>query len=293
MRPDRRRTGLWRAGAQALLFSLSSFSAASAFDSVPRRIASLNLTADEILVEILPLDRLVAATAAADDAGTSNVVGRLPPGVARFRRAEMERLLALSPDLVVVSEYTDPDFLRLVERSGMRVHRMRGLDSLAGFRAAILELGRAVGEEQGAVRLVERYDAVLAELSRRLAGVAKPRVLYWAGGMTAGRGTAIGALIEAAGAVNVGHELGVEGIAPIGAERAFVADPDTVLVGEGWKTTEALRAHPLLSRLRAVQQGRIVAMPTELLVTLSHHAAEACWYLSWALHPDRVPRPRP
>jgi len=260
---------------------------------IPRRIASLNLTADEILVEIIPVDRLVAATAAADDVGTSNVVGRIPPSVARFRRAEMERLLALSPDLVVVSEYTDADFLRLVERSGMRVHRMGGLDSLRGIRAAILDLGRAVGSEEGAARLAARYDARLAELARRLAGVPRPRVLYWAGGMTAGGGTAIGALIEGGGAANVGRELGLEGIAPIGAERAFVADPDYVLVGEGWKSTEALKAHPLLSQMRAVKQGRIVAMPTELLVTLSHHAADACWWLAGALHPDRVPPSRP
>jgi iron complex transport system substrate-binding protein len=235
----------------------------------------------------------VAATAAADDVGTSNIVGRVPAGVARFRRAEMERLLALSPDLVVVSEYTDADFLRLLERSGMRIHRMRGLDSLASIRAAVLDLGRAVGAPEAAGRLVARYDAVLADLGRRLQGAPRPRVLYWAGGMTAGSGTAIGALIEGGGAVNVGRELGLEGITPIGAERAFVADPDAILVGEGWKSTESLKAHPLLSKLPAVQRGRIVAMPTELLVTLSHHAAEACWYLGWALHPDRVPRPRP
>jgi len=277
----------------ALLFLLSASSAISALDSVPRRIASLNLTADEILVEIVPVDRLVAATAAADDAGTSNIVGRIPPGVARFRRAEMERLLALTPDLVVVSEYTDADFLRLLERSGMRVHRMTGLDSLAGIRAAILDLGRAVGGEEAARRLVTRYDARLTELAGRLEGAPRPRVLYWAGGMTAGAGTAIGALIEGGGAVNVGREMGLESIAPIGTERAFVADPDLVLVGEGWKSTEALKAHPLLSQMRAVRQGHIVAMPTELLVTLSHHAADACWYLAGVLHPDRVPRRRP
>lgn len=282
----------------AILLLLSAFSAASAFqsvafESVPQRIASMNLTADEILVEIVPVARLVAATAAADDVGTSNIVGRVPPGVARFRRAEMERLLALSPDLVVVSEYTDADFLRLVELSGMRVHRMRGLDSLAGVRAAVLDLGRAVGAEAPAERLVARYDAVLADLRRRLQGASKPRVLYWASGMTAGGGTAIGALIEGGGAVNVGGEMGLDGITPIGAERAFVADPDAILVGEGWKSTEALESHPLLSKMRAVKQGRIVAMPTELLVTLSHHAAEASWHLAWALHPDRVPRPRP
>ena len=175
----------------------------------------------------------------------------------------------------------------------MRVHRMGGLDSLAGIRAAILDLGRAVGSEEAARGLVARYDRQLAELARRLAGAPKPRLLYWAGGMTAGAGTAIGALIEGGGATNVGREMGLEGIAPIGAERAFVADPDAVLVGEGWKSAEALRDHPLLSQMRAVKTGRIVAMPTELLVTLSHHAAEACWYLAWALHPDRIPRPRP
>lgn len=261
--------------------------------SPPDRVASLNLTADEVLVEILPPERLVAVTAFADDATMSNVAGRVSPSVVRLPRADIERLVDLAPDLVVVSEYTDADFLRVLERSGLRVHRMSGLDSLAGFRSAILSLARAVGAEEAAARLVSRYDAVLAELSRRLAGVRRPRVLYWSEPHTAGEGTAIGALIEAAGGVNVGRELGLKGITPVGAERAFLAHPDAVLVGTWEGATASLKSHPLLSRLPAVQEGRIVEMPTPLLVTLSHHAAEACWYLGWALHPDRIPRPRP
>jgi iron complex transport system substrate-binding protein len=259
----------------------------------PQRIASLNLTADEVLVEILPVDRLVAVTAASDDVGTSNVVGRVPPGVARFRKADLERLVALSPDLVVASEYTDPDFLYLLERSGLRYHRMEGMHSLAGNRQAILDLGVAVGAAAGAEKLVARYDAVLADLAARLGGVARPRVMYWASGMTAGGDTAIGALIESAGARNVGAEIGVAGIGAVGAERAFVADPDVVLIGVWPGARKSLVEHPLLSRLRAVREGHIVEMPTELLVTLSQHAADASWYLAWALHPDRVPRSRP
>src|SRR5713226_6488190 len=259
----------------------------------PARVASLNLTADEILVEILPSRRLVAVTAWADDVGTSNVVGRVPPSVARFRKADLERLVALAPDLVVVSEYTDPDFLYLLERSGLRYHRMEGLRSLAGNRQAILDLGAAVGARAGAEKLVARYDAVLAELAERLRGVTRPRVMYWASGMTAGGDTAIGALIDSAGARNVGAEIGVVGIGPVGAERAFTADPDVVLIGVWPGARESLVQHPLLSRLRAVREGRIVEMPTELLVTLSQHGADACWYLAWALHPDRVPRSRP
>jgi len=277
--------------AAALVLALLAAGPARA--AVPLRVASLNLTADEVLVEILPSERLLAVTSFADERGTSNVVGRVPASAVRIPRADLERLVALQPDLVIVSEYTDPDFLHVLERSGLRYHRMEGLHSLAGYRQAILDLGTAVGARAGAEVLVARYDQVLADLARRLRGVARPRVLYWASGMTAGGDSAIGALIESAGAVNVGRELGVSGIAPIGAERAFVADPDVVLVGVWPGAREGLEQHPLLSKLRAVREGHVVQMPTELLVTLSQHAAEASWYLARALHPDRVPGPKP
>jgi iron complex transport system substrate-binding protein len=272
----------------ALLAALSGGSAA-AEPAKPQRVASLNLSADEVLVAILPPARLVAVTRWADAAGTSNVVGRVPTSAHRFERADLEQLVALRPDLVIVSEYTDADFLKQLERSGLRFHRMLGLDTLAGVRGAILELGRAVGEDAAARRLVAAYDAELAELGRRLAGAPKPRVLYWSGNMTAGRDTAIGALIEAAGAINLGREMGIAGIAPPGAERVFVADPDAVLVGTWPGSREALTGHPLLSRLRAVREGRIVELPTELLVALSQYTADAAWELGHLLHPDRVP----
>ena len=260
-------------------------------DPVPRpqRVASINLSADEVLVAILPPGRLVSVTRWADAPGTSNVVGRVAPAVHRFEKADMEQLVALRPDLVVVSEYTDADFLKQLERSGLRVHRMLGLDTLAGVRGAILELGRAVGEDDAARRLVAGYDAKLAELGRRLAGARKPRVLYWSGNMTAGAGTAIGALIEAAGAVNLGRAMGISGIAPPGAERAFVANPDLVLVGTWPGSRQALTDHPLLSQWAAVREGRIVALRTELLVALSQFTADAAWELAHLIHPDRVP----
>ena len=69
----------------------------------PRRVASLNLTSDELLVEMLPADRLVAVTRWADDAEMSNVAGHVPATVVHLPRADLERLIALRPDLVVVS----------------------------------------------------------------------------------------------------------------------------------------------------------------------------------------------
>ena len=262
---------------------------ANAEPAKPQRVASINLAADEVLVALLPPARLVSVTRWADEKGTSNVVGRVPAPVHRFVKADLEQLVSLRPDLVVVSEYTDADFLRQLELTGLRFHRMQGLTSIPGVRAAILDLGRAVGEEEAARVLVARFDSVLADLHRRLEGAKRPRVLYWSSGMTAGADTAIGALIEVAGGVNVGREMGVSGIAPPGAERVFVADPDVVLVGTWPRAQEDLTEHPLLQKMRAVREGRIVVLPTERLVALSQYTADAAWDLAHLLHPDRVP----
>jgi iron complex transport system substrate-binding protein len=273
----------------ALLLACGAVTPALAETPKPQRVASINLSADEVLVAILPPERLVSVTRWADAPGTSNVVGRVAPAVHRFVKADLEQLVALRPDLVVVSEYTDADFMKHLERSGLRVHRMLGLGTLAGVRGAILDLGRAVGEGEAARRLVAEFDWKLAELGRRLTGAKRPRILYWSGNMTAGADTAIGALIEAAGAVNVGREMGIVGIAPPGAERAFVTNPDGVLVGTWPGSKDALRSHPLFSQWAAVREGQIVALRTELLVALSQFTADAAWELAHLLHPDRVP----
>jgi len=278
---------------RGLVLALLLAAPAALVAEVPLRVASLNLTADELLVEMLPPDRLVAVTRWADDASMSNVAGRVPATAVRLPRADLERILALHPDLVVVSEYTDADFLRLVEKSGLRHHRMSGLDTLPGIRAAIVDLGRAVGAPQPAARLAARFDAVLAELARRLEGDPRPRVLYWGDPHTAGAGTAIGSLLEAAGASNVGRELGLRGIVPIAGEKAFAAEPDAFLVTEGSGASVALRRHPLLSRTRAVREGRVVEMPNHLLVALSDRAADAAWWLASRIHPARVPEAAP
>ena len=55
----------------------------------------------------------------------------------------------------------------------------------------------------------------------------------------------------------------------------------------------ALRQHPLLSRTRAVREGRVVEMPNRLLVALSDRAADAAWWLASRLHPTRVPEAAP
>lgn len=281
----------WAAASASLLLLLGLSGPLSALAAIPskapQRIASLNLAADEILADILPLSRLVAVTALVDESGTSNAVGRIPPGIARFPKVDVERLIALRPDLVVVSEYTDADVLRALRQSGLKVHRMTGLDSLPGFRRALLDLGEVVGEGAAASRLAAIFDARLGDVERRLAGVPRPRILYWASGFTAGSKTAFDALIRCGGGENAAALKGISGITPLGAERAYGLDPDWLFIGAHTTTSKEIHEHPLLSRMRAVKEGRVVEMPTELLVALNHHAVKACEFMARAVHGER------
>jgi iron complex transport system substrate-binding protein len=217
-------------------------------------------------------------------------VGRIPKTVARFPKVDVERLIALRPDLVVVSEYTDADVLRALQRSGLKVHRMIGLDSFPGFRRALVRLGDEVGEGAAAARLAADFDARLGEIERRLTGAPRPRVLYWASGFTSGARTAFDALIACGGGANAAARAGISGIAPIGAERAYRLDPDWLFIGGHTNTLKSINEHPLLSRMRAVRTGHIVEMPTELLVALNHHAVKSCEFMARSLHLDRFSR---
>jgi iron complex transport system substrate-binding protein len=247
----------------------------------------LNLASDEILADILPVARLVGVTALVDEVGTSNVVGRIPKSIARFPKVDIERLIALRPDLVVVSEYTDADVLRALRLSGLKVHRMIGLDSLAGFRQALLDLGRAVGEIEAASRLAAEFDERLHAIEVKLLGAPRPTLLYWASGFTAGAQTAFDALIRCGGGENAAARAGILGITPLGAERAYGLDPDWLFIGSHTTTSREIHEHPLLSMMRAVRAGHIVEMPTELLVALNHHAAASCEFMARTLHQER------
>jgi len=255
--------------------------------TAPQRVASVNLASDEILADILPLERLVAVTALVDEAGTSNAVGRIPPSIARFPKVDVERLIALRPDLVVVSEYTDADVLRALRQSGLKVYRMTGLDSLEGFKRALLDLGVVVGEKERAEKLAAEFDARLKDVEQRIAGTPRPKLLYWASGFTAGSKTAFDALIRCGGGENAAALKGITGITPLGAERAYGIDPDWLFIGAHTTTSKEIHEHPLLSKMRAVKAGHVVEMPTELLVALNHHAAKSCEFMAKALHPEK------
>ena len=86
---------------------------------------------------------------------------------------------------------------------------------------SIRAVGEAVGEEAAAARVVAGMETRLAAVAARRAGHAKPRVLSFSGGFTAGRGTSFDDIVRHAGAINEAAARGVEKFPKLSAEQVL------------------------------------------------------------------------
>lgn len=75
------------------------------FTKKPERIVSLTISTDEILLELVAVERIAALTYLVDDPGISNAVEKSKKVSARLDGNSAEAILALKPDLVIVADF--------------------------------------------------------------------------------------------------------------------------------------------------------------------------------------------
>ncbi len=265
----------------------------------PRRIASLTLMTDEILLELVGAERLVAVTVMADDPAISNVAGRIGPSVRRLT-LNVEHLLALAPDLVFLASWSDADSVRQLRDAGIAVHRVSSPRSIEAVRTTITEIARLVGAQPRAAALVRGMDETLARVRSRVEALRpeqRLRVLdYDPSGSSFGRGSSWDDIVRSAGCVNAVGDLPADPWGRVGlSQEALIAlDPDAIVL-PGWKWEDpqgARRAYerfasdPAFRSLRAVRSGRLLLADERHRLATSHHIVKAVEDLAAFAYPD-------
>ena len=160
-----------KASARLLALAILVAAMAASSPTQPRRIISLVPATTEMLFAMGAGDRL---------AGVSNY-DRFPPEVARLPRVgglldpDVERLLALKPDLVIVYG-TQTDLRRQLERANIPIfpYVHRGLPDITDTMRA---LGERIGAKAAADAAAARIEQQLAVIRTRVAGLSRPKTL--------------------------------------------------------------------------------------------------------------------
>ncbi len=160
-------------------------------------------------------------------------VRREKPRVAAFISADVPKILALEPDLVLTFSDLQADIVADLIRNNVAVHAFNQRD-IAGIFDMIRTLGALVGQPQKgdalAVKLSARLDDVRAHAAKL---PRRPRVYFeeWDEPMISGLGW-VSELVEAAGGIDIFPELSKFKNAKdriVTPEAVIAAQPDIII----------------------------------------------------------------
>ena len=194
------------------------------------------------------------------------------PRVSAFISADVPKILALKPDLVLTFSDLQADIVAELIRANVAVHAFNQRD-VAGILDMIRMLGALTGAAEKAGRLVASLEARLTVARARSASLRKrPRVYFeeWDEPMISGIGW-VSELIEAAGGIEVFPELALRKNAKdriVTAEQVIAAAPD-IIIGSwcGKKFVAAkVAARPGFAQLPAVAGGYLREIKSALIL---------------------------
>ncbi len=262
----------------------------------PRRIVSLNLCTDQMLLDLVPRDRIVALSELVADPALSGRVEQakgLP-----LLRGHAEEVLTLAPDLVIAGEYSTPVTVDLLRRLGVRVVQIPLAFDFAGIRTAVRAVADAAGVSAEGEAMIARFDQRLAAAAAQVksARSAEPgAVVYHVNSLASGAGSLLDEIVRAAGYRNAAREmkLGPAGRLPL--ESLILEAPDVVVMAttaDTYRTTVAdnLR-HPAFRAL--IENRRTVQLPMPLWMCGTADVADAVEDLAAARVSATVRRSEP
>ena len=207
--------------------------AAAAAPARPERVMSLNLCTDQLVLQLLPPERIASVTylSRGPDTGRPAVDASQVP----INYGTSEEVLAQHPDLVIAGTTSTVATRALLKRVGIPLLEVPAAESFDDIRKLTRTIGRAVGEEEKAESLLRQMDASLTELQK--SAPAKPiTVVAWdGGGNVPGPGTLFDAILTAAGAVNVATRLNQNTLygnyTSFDLEQLVALNPELVIYG--------------------------------------------------------------
>lgn len=196
------------------------------------RILPLSGSLSEVVFSLGLGERVVGRDVSADFPEAAAL-----PVVSRGHDVSAESVLSLRPTVVLADEDTGPpEALTQIRTAGVPVVVLPAATSLEDVGPRIRSVAGALGVPAEGERLAGRTTAAIETAGTARTQGRRPTVafLYLRGAagvyLLAGDGAGSDSLIEAAGGIDAGTELGLSAFTPITSEALIAAAPDVLLL---------------------------------------------------------------
>jgi len=262
-------------------------------DEVPRRIVSLAPSNTEILFALGLGDRVVGVTEYCnyppETEGKEKIGG--------FNTPDLERIVALAPDLVLASGIHEKEVIPGLEEMGLTAFALEP-EGLADIVESVRVVGAITGRETAAAEIAAQMESRLEAITDETKDVERtPRVFYvtWHDPLwSVGSGNMIHELIEKAGGENIFQD--VTGHTVVDLEAVLLRDPEVIIAcsghGEagdrpfGWVKQEAR-----LGVTAARRDNRVYEVDGDLVSRPGPRAVDALEWFAYFIHPELFDKP--
>lgn len=242
---------------------------------IPRRIVSLNLCTDELVLRLADRANIASITWLSKDRISANVVDLAADVPVNHGLAE--EIIPLDPDLVVAGTFTARTAVAMLKATRFPVTEFGVAHDIADVRSGIRKMAALVGEPARGEALVASFDGRLAEIGTPAPGRRPTALVFNANGFTVGAGTLVDDIMARAGLDNVAAHMKLGNYSQLPLEIAVRSDVDILIISarrDGPPSlATALLDHPVLSKLGP--KTHIVVLPTNLWSCGGPEVAEA------------------
>ena len=261
----------------ACLMTAWLLSWAAIANEAPNRIVSINLCADELLLELLPDVRIASLSWLIRDPNLSwysDQASNIP-----VNDGSVEEIIGFAPDLVVAGAFSSPATVTMLERLGIDVLRLDLPTSLEAVRAQLQLLGERLGVRGRAAQLVAGMNERLAELNAEFSPQVPPTtaVVYRPNGLTANASSLAHDILRHAGLRNLAVNMPGQGYRRVDLEGILLAQPDVLIFDHHQRGAPSMAVQMLdhVALSSYVADGRLVRVPAQAWTCGSPRSVEA------------------
>lgn len=266
----------------------------------PKRIVSLAYSSDEILVELVNMERILAFSRWADDPEITFITSEQAARVTHRAVPHAEALIALKPDLILAASSTlRPEAVQTLREVGIPVYISNSPKNLKEVKQKVMNVAQAVGEEGKGQIIIAQMDERLQKIEEKLAPVTPEKrkccMAFDFIGVIGNKNNLLADIFRHAHLRNGALQKGIDsGENRLSKEQIIAVNPDIFMLPtwnyDGRSDVDTYRQQiitdPALQHVAAVRNNQVKLVSDRYRYVASHHVVESIEVFAKTAYPE-------